>query len=126
MVFLCLAIMSVPATVIPYSNRMKSAVIIRAVCKPDTLFWFLIIFSITRASFFFVFSSVCWLLLFIVFSSVCWLLLFIAGWKENIQKEATAKGFASAQEYFKYKESQDPRKCRSRYSLYKEVKLCLY
>ncbi|KAK4590617.1 hypothetical protein RGQ29_020967 [Quercus rubra] len=41
-------------------------------------------------------------------------------WKENIQKEATAKGFASAQEYFKHKESQDPRKCRSRYSLYKE------
>ena len=54
-----IAIMSVPATVIPYSNRMKSAVIIRAVCKPDTLFWFLIIFSITRASFFFLSSLQC-------------------------------------------------------------------
>ena len=61
MVFLCSVIqcmigvtdriMSVPATMIPYSNRMKCVVIIRAVCKFDTLFWFLIIFSITRTFF---------------------------------------------------------------------------
>ncbi|XP_023894456.2 uncharacterized protein LOC112006424 [Quercus suber] len=41
-------------------------------------------------------------------------------WKESIQKEATANGFASAQEYFMHKESQDTRKCRSRYRVYKE------
>ena len=38
---------------------------------------------------------------------MCWLLIFLAGWKESIQKEAIAKGFASAQEYFLQKKSQD-------------------
>ena len=38
---------------------------------------------------------------------MCWLLIFLVGWKESIQKEAIAKGFASAQEYFLHKKSQD-------------------
>ena len=40
---------------------------------------------------------------------MCWLLIFFAGWKESIQKEAIAKGFDSAQQYFMHKKSQDLR-----------------